>query len=103
MPQCNPGGKFCFGISVIHQDQIQLPPLAVDEYHLGEEANVILSTGSRETGGFIVYRKGLLEGSLLQPILDEHPKLAQFQLRRGCSFSIRAGNIVGFRSHRQDG
>ncbi|MFR5600644.1 MAG: hypothetical protein ACLTJB_13085, partial [Holdemania filiformis] len=62
MPQCNPGGKFCFGISVVHQDQIQLPPLAVDEYHLDEESNVILSTGSRETGGFIVYRKGLLEG-----------------------------------------
>ena len=53
------------------------------EYHLGEEANVILSTGSWETGGFIVYRKGLLEGSLLQPILDEHPKLAQFQLPAG--------------------
>ncbi len=83
MPQCNPGGKFCFGISVVHQDQIQLSPLAVDEYRLGEEANVILSTGSRETGGFIVYRKGLLVGSLLQPVLDEHPKLAQFQLPAG--------------------
>ena len=58
MPQCNPGGKFCFGISVVHQDQIQLPPLAVDEYHLDEESNVILSTGSRETGGFICTAKG---------------------------------------------
>lgn len=54
MPQCNPGGKFCFGISVVHQDQIQLPPLAVDEYRLGEEANVILSTG--EPGNRRVYR-----------------------------------------------
>ena len=31
-----------------------------------------------------MYRKGLLVGSLLQPILDEHPKLtAQFQLPAG--------------------
>ena len=47
MPQMNKGGKFIFGESVIRPDgRVQLPPQAVDEYHIALEGKIYLFTGS---------------------------------------------------------
>ena len=50
----NKGGKFIFGESVIRQDGlVQLPPQAVDEYHIASEGKVYLFTGSKSTGFYL--------------------------------------------------
>ena len=76
MPQMNKGGKFIFGISLIHSDgAVLLPAQAVNEYEIAKEGRVILLSGSKSTGGFCVTRKGLLENSRLSHILSENPTL----------------------------
>ena len=40
MPQLNNGGKFVFGLSVIHENRsVQIPPQAINEYRLSNENN----------------------------------------------------------------
>ena len=81
MPQMNKGGKFIFGESVIRPDgRVQLPPQAVDEYHIASEGNVYLFTGSKITGGFCVTRQGLLLPSKLGHILTETPSLLHHEI-----------------------
>ena len=61
MPQLNKGGKFVFGLSVIHENlSVQFPPQAVKEYHLLSENKIIIFTGSKITGGFCVTSYPLL-------------------------------------------
>lgn len=83
MPQLNPGGKFVFGISTVRNQSVQFPEAAVREYQLTDETWVILSSGSRETGGFIVYPPALLQNSMLNSILTDHPALADKTLEPG--------------------
>ena len=84
MPQMNKGGKFIFGKSVIREDgTIQLPPQAVEEYHITLDKKVYLFTGSRITGGFCVTRRGLLEPSQLGRILADTPDLLHYTSDRG--------------------
>lgn len=55
MPQLNKGGKFVFGLSVIHENRsVQIPPQAINEYRLSNENKIIIFTGSKITGGFCV-------------------------------------------------
>lgn len=73
MPQMNKGGKFIFGESKIRPDgRVQLPPQAVEEYHIASEGRVYLFTGSKVTGGFCVTRQGLLLPSKLGAYSDRH-------------------------------
>ena len=84
MPQMNKGGKFIFGKSLIRPDgTVQIPPQAVEEYHIAEEGNVYLFTGSKITGGFCVTRKGLLHLSKLGHILDDMPMLLNYAAESG--------------------
>ena len=84
MPQMNHGGKFIFGKSRIRADgTVQIPPQAVEEYHIADEGNVYLFTGSKITGGFCVTRKGLLHPSKLSHILDDMPSLLDCSARSG--------------------
>ena len=84
MPQMNKGGKFIFGESEIHSDgRVQLPPQAVDEYHIALEGNIKLFTGSKITCGFCVTRKGLLLPSKLGHILTETPSLLHYEVSAG--------------------
>lgn len=58
MPQMNKGGKFIFGKSIIRADgTVQLPPQAIEEYHISAEGKVYLFTGSKITGGLLRYPK----------------------------------------------
>ena len=76
MPQLNKGGKFVFGLSVIHENRsVQIPPQAINEYRLSNENKIIISTGSKITGGFCVTSYPLLSSSKLSHILKECPTL----------------------------
>lgn len=48
MPQMNKGGKYVFGMSVIHEDgSVRFPTQAVEEYHIADEGKVYLFTGTQ--------------------------------------------------------
>ena len=69
MPQLNKGGKFVFGLSVIHENRsVQIPPQAINEYRLSNENKIIIFTGSKITGGFCVTSYPLLSSSKLSHI-----------------------------------
>lgn len=77
MPQLNKGGKFVFGLSVIHENRsVQIPPQAINEYRLSNENKIIIFTGSKITGGFCVTSYPLLSSSKLSHILKECHDLA---------------------------
>ena len=53
MPQLNKGGKYVFGWSVIGAEgTIHFPTMALSEYNLTSEPEIIIFTGSKITGGF---------------------------------------------------
>lgn len=84
MPQLNKGGKFVFGLSVIHPDlTIHIPPQALLEYDATRDGKVIIFTGSKITGGFCVTTYSLLQGSKLKHILEECPELRDCVLSEG--------------------
>lgn len=84
MPQMNKGGKFIFGKSLIRTDGIlQIPPQAIEEYHIADEGKIYLFTGSKITGGFCITRKNLLYPSKLGHILDDMPMLLHYSAQSG--------------------
>ncbi len=84
MPLVAKGGKYIFGWSRVNDDlSIQLPKPAVDEYAITAEGKVILISGSKRTGGFVVTRKGLLLASKIGNILKENPSLSRYETEEG--------------------
>lgn len=84
MPQLNKGGKFVFGLSVIHENlSVQFPPQAIKEYQLLSENKIIIFTGSKITGGFCVTSYPLLSSSKLSHILKECPQLNDASVSQG--------------------
>ena len=76
MPQLGKGGKFVFGWSKINQDNsVQFPIMAVDEYRIASEGQIVLMSGSKATGGFCVSRPGLLANSIMGNLFKEYPAL----------------------------
>ena len=66
MPQLNKGGKFVFGLSLIHDDlTVQFPTQALEEYQVLNDDKIIIFTGSKVTGGFCVTTYPLLSKSKL--------------------------------------
>ncbi len=90
MPQLNKGGKFVFGLSVIHPDlTIHIPPQTLLEYNATRDGKVIIFTGSKITGGFCVTTYSLLSIKL------PHSTLAVLDLQSGMELlSIRSSNIA---------
>lgn len=84
MPQLNKGGKFVFGISLIHDDlSVQFPTQVLEEYNLLNEDKVIIFTGSKITGGFCVTTYPLLSSSKLNHILKECKPLGTCSIPQG--------------------
>ena len=84
MPHITKGGKYIFGWSAIRSNgEILIPAEAVQEYRLEAGEKVILITGSKASGGFVVAKKAYLEQSALSGILTTNPELAQFQIADG--------------------
>lgn len=76
MPQLNKGGKYVFGWSKIGGDgTMHFPTMALTEYNLLEEPEIIIFTGSKITGGFCVTNQKMLSTSKLQSILNNLPEL----------------------------
>jgi hypothetical protein len=76
MPQLGKGGKIVFGWSVINTDcSVKIPDMAVNEYAIAAEGNVILISGSKPTGGFCVSKKSFLSQSAFAGLFDEQPLL----------------------------
>jgi bifunctional DNA-binding transcriptional regulator/antitoxin component of YhaV-PrlF toxin-antitoxin module len=77
MPRIAKGAKYIFGWSRIGEDgRTVIPGEAFDEYGLKADEAVILTSGSRTSGGFGITSKRLLEGSRLRVILEANPGLA---------------------------
>ena len=84
MPQLNKGGKFVFGLSLIHDDlTVQFPTQALEEYQVLNDDKIIIFTGSKVTGGFCVTTYPLLSTSKLSHILHECPQLEKQSIPQG--------------------
>jgi hypothetical protein len=68
MPQLAKGGKWVFGWVVVGQNrEIRVPPEAWLEYGFQTRDDILLTSGSRRSGGFGIGRRDVLAGS---PILS---------------------------------
>jgi len=89
MPQLVKGGKYVFGWSLVDPDgNIHIPEEAVQEYGFLPGENVIIMSGSRTSGGFIVAKKSVLVKTMLSDILTKNPELASFQTEKGKTITI---------------
>lgn len=72
MPQIDKSGKFLYGISVVNPDQtIFIPPQAIQEYGITTDEKIILISGSKTSGGFLVSRKDLILKSKIDHLFKE--------------------------------
>jgi hypothetical protein len=105
MPQLVKGGKYVFGWSRISEKGgIVIPAEAVKEYGLVPHTKVILLSGSKTSGGFIIARKPMLEQSSLGDILTANPDLNNFRIDEGkpiefkkrmyCWVKIQENNMI---------
>ena len=84
MPQLVKGGKYVFGWSKIQPDgSIQIPEEAVWEYNYSSGEKVIIMSGSKTSGGFIIARKSVMEQTILSEILVKNPDLADYKIEKG--------------------
>jgi len=96
MPQLSKGGKYVFGWSKIREDGgVLIPDEALQEYHLEPGEKVILISGSKTTGGFLVAKKSMIEGSELSDVLVKNPTLAHFQMEEGKTIRYK-GRLYGW-------
>jgi hypothetical protein len=93
MPQLEKGGKFVFGWSLIRPDySIQLPNMAVDEYKISSEGKVIIISGSKSTGGFIVTRCGLIKNSVMGKLFETNPEIENYKIKEGSFIKFKGRN-----------
>lgn len=84
MPQINKGGKYIFGWSPISEDLcIKIPDEVVHEYDLLKEGKLILISGSKTSGGFVVSRLGLIKQSIMKGLIIAYPDIADYSLTEG--------------------
>lgn len=103
MPQVGKGEKFVFGGSLVNIDySVKLPDAAGSQYKISSEGKVILMSDSRTTGGFGISRRELLSKSKLNVILEENPKLNNYELREG-EFAKYKGRLYCWLSITHDG
>ena len=96
MPQLSKGGKYVFGWSRIHADGgVYIPDEAEREYRLKPNERVILISGSKRSGGFVVAKKSLVEQSAMAAVLTQTPTLAQFQIEEGQTIKFK-GRLYGW-------
>jgi hypothetical protein len=105
MPQLEKGGKYVFGWSAVGEDgSVPLPEEARAEYGLAPGERLVLTSGSRTSGGFNVGKLTKLARSPLRAVLDDHPELgspdgsespiAAWKARRCCCLSLGANGRI---------
>jgi bifunctional DNA-binding transcriptional regulator/antitoxin component of YhaV-PrlF toxin-antitoxin module len=89
MPQLVKGGKYVFGWSPVGSEGgIRIPEEAVQEYGFEHGEKLIIMSGSRTSGGFIIARKSVMEQTILSNILTKKPELADFKTEKGKTVSF---------------
>lgn len=84
MPRLVKGGKHVYGWSEVGRDgKIVIPTEALADYNIQLPCKVILLSGSSRSGGFAVTTLSLLKNSALFRLLENNPKLADFELTEG--------------------
>jgi hypothetical protein len=84
MPQLSKGGKYIFGwVKIRPGGEVPVPEETIREYLFPSDENVILISGSKASGGFVVAPRSFLEQSTLSGILSNNPELAQFRTNPG--------------------
>ena len=87
MVQLRYRGKNVYGWSLIRDDNsICFPPEAIDEYKLNGDANIVLFTASKTSGGFCISKFDTLKSSGLSHIINDNPELER-----------DTGRIVGYK------
>jgi hypothetical protein len=101
MPQLEKGGKYVFGISVISREQkVIVPPEALQEYQFRDSDRVILTNGSRTSGGFVMTVKRNIGTSPLSDIFTGAPGLLDFSLAEGATVANRGRSLCWTILHR---
>ena len=96
VPRVTKGGKYIFGWSRINDDlSMQLPKMAIDEYNITAEGKIILISGSKSTGGFVVTKRELLFGSKIENILTDNLRLYDYEIEEG-KFIKYKGRLCGW-------
>jgi bifunctional DNA-binding transcriptional regulator/antitoxin component of YhaV-PrlF toxin-antitoxin module len=76
MPQLVKGGKYVFGWSrIMSNGLVIIPPEAIVEYKLKTGKEVILISGSKTSGGFVITAKSLLKRSAIGDMVLKNPEL----------------------------
>ena len=89
MPRLVKGGKYVYGWSEVGSGgRVRVPDEALTEYNLKPPCKVILLYGSRRSGGFALTTPSLLKNSRLSIILDQNPRLSEFQLPEGKTITV---------------
>ena len=84
MPQLVKGGKHVFGWSKVgEKGRIPIAGEAQEEYHLRPKDKVILSQGSKTSGGFSCIKEEIFRASRLSPLLDANSHLTTFRFSKG--------------------
>ena len=84
MPQIVKGGKFVFGWSQVGKEGcIQIPEEVLLEYKLFKEYKVILISGSKSSGGFVVSTLNLLNQSIMKGLIEDYPEFEDYSLPEG--------------------
>jgi hypothetical protein len=84
MPQIAKGGKYVFGWSIIGKKGcIQIPEKVMHEYQLFKEGKVILISGSKSSGGFVVSRLSLINQSIMKGLILDYPEFRNYLLPEG--------------------
>ena len=78
------GGKYIFGWSkVSEKGEIKIPKEAYDDYGLATDRQVILSSGSKTSGGFGVSSIRILKNSKIEELIMNFPSLINYRLTEG--------------------
>jgi len=93
MPQLVKGGKYVFGWSLIKNDGgVVIPTEALAEYKLPPGTDIVLVSGSKTSGGFIVCKKSLLEESSIGGFLRDKPEVINFNKVYDKPFTYKTRN-----------
>jgi bifunctional DNA-binding transcriptional regulator/antitoxin component of YhaV-PrlF toxin-antitoxin module len=92
VPQLVKGGKYVFGWSrIMNNGMIVVPSEAVNEYKLKPGKDVILVSGSKTSGGFVITAKSLLKHSVLNNAFERNPVFKN---------SRNNGNIIEYKKRK---
>ena len=104
MPHISKGGKYIFGWSTSSANgRVSIPAEALAEYHLRPGDPLILISGSKTSGGFLVAKKSSLAESEISGILQNNPELAYLQIAEGKTVKFKGRHYcwIRLRDHGQ--